>query len=251
MNNQEIMAYFMPPDITKGKKALCVAPHPDDIEIGMGGIVPVLIKAGIEVEFLTVTDGSLGAYVPQLKGEVLAGVRKEEAIASAKHLGVEKCHFLGKKDGSLCSVKKIAWEISEVIRSGGFDMVFAPDPWLSYEGHNDHIVTGKAAAQAFINCNLLEYPENTKTPPANPYAIGFYFTSKPNTVIDITETFALKFEAMAMHKSQLNEELLALYNAYFSMRGANLAAGKDFSIGEGLKVLSPLHLHCFPEGEQI
>lgn len=251
MTQQEIAAFFAAPDIMKGKKALCIAPHPDDIEIGMGGIVPRMVERGIKVEFLTITDGSLGAYVPQLKGDMLAAVRKQEAIDGGTILGASGFHFLDKKDGSLCSVKKISFEIAEIIRAGEFDMVFAPDPWLTYEGHNDHIVTGKAAAQAFINCNLLEYPENTTTKPAAPYAIGFYFTKKPNTVIDITNTFDKKFQAMAVHKSQLNEELLALYNAYFSLRGAKLAEGLDFQIGEGLKVLSPIHLHCFPEAEEI
>ncbi len=251
MTQEQIMSFFKAPDITKGKKALCVAPHPDDIEIGMGGIVPTLISAGVEVEFLTITDGSLGAYSPQLSGELLASVRKSEAVESAKILGVEKCHFLDKKDGSLCQINELAGEIAEIFRSGNFDMIFAPDPWLSYEAHNDHVVTGKASAQAFISSNLLQYPKNTKTSPVNPYAIGFYFTSKPNTVVDITETFNQKFQAMEAHKSQLNEELLNLYRAYFAMRGENLAKDCDFKLGEGLKVLSQIHMHCFPEAEQI
>ncbi len=251
MTQQEMMAFFSAPDIMKGKKALCVQPHPDDNEVGMGGIIPVLVANGVKVEYLTVTDGSLGAYVPELKGEVLASVRKQEAKDSGEYLGATAFHFLNKKDGNLCSVKKIAYEIAEIIREGEFDMVFCPDPYLPYEGHNDHIVVGKAVAQAFISCNLLEYPEGTKTKPASPYAIGFYFTNKPNTVIDITDTFEKKFQAMAMHQSQMNQELLTLYRAYFGMRGEKLAEGKGFAVGEGLKVLSPIHLHCFPEATDI
>ncbi len=251
MTQQEMMAFFMPPDIMKGKKALCIQPHPDDIEIGMGGIVPVLVKNGIKVEYLTITDGSLGAYVPQLQGETLAAVRKSEAIASGTLLGASEFHFLEKKDGSLCSIKKIAWEIAEIMRSGEFDMVFCPDPWLTYEGHNDHVVVGKATAQAFICANLLKYPENTETKPITPYAIGFYFTDKPNTIVDISETFQTKMEAISIHKSQINDEVFALYNAYFGMRGQNLAKDKDFQIGEGLKVLSQIHMHCFPEAKDI
>ncbi len=251
MNEQEMMAFFAPPDIMKCKKALCIQPHPDDIEIGMGGIVPVLVKSGVKVEYLTITDGSLGAFVPELKGEILASVRKSEAETAGTLLGASGFHYLNKKDGSLCSVKKIAWEIAEIIREGEFDAVFCPDPWLAYEGHNDHIVTGKAAAQAVTCANLLEYPEGTKTKQFTPTAIGFYFTSKPNTVIDISETFQKKMEAIAVHKSQINDEVLALYTAYFGMRGAEMAKDKGFAIGEGLKVLAPLHIHCFPESINI
>ena len=42
------------------KKILCIQPHPDDNEIGMGGIISYLTSKGVQVDYLTVTDGSLG-----------------------------------------------------------------------------------------------------------------------------------------------------------------------------------------------
>ena len=42
----DISAYFMPPEIRNVKKALCIQPHPDDIEIGMGGAVAALAAEG-------------------------------------------------------------------------------------------------------------------------------------------------------------------------------------------------------------
>ena len=113
------------------------------------------------------------------------------------------------------------------------------------------MVTGRAAAQAFISSALARYPRGTATAPWQCAAIGFYFTQAPNTVVDITDTFETKFAAMALHRSQLNEELLGMYRAYFTMRGQLLAQGKGFDLGEGLKVLGPLHLHCFAEAPQI
>lgn len=55
--------------------------------------------------------------------------------------------------------------------------------------------------------------------------------------------------ATAMHKSQINEEMLALYTAYFASRGQKMS-GSD-KIFEGVKALLPLHLHCIPEAEII
>ena len=130
-------------------------------------------------------------------------------------------------------------------------MIFCPDPWAQYEAHNDHIVTGRAAAQAFISSSLSRYPRETQTAPWQADAIAFYFTQKPNTVIDVTQTFETKFAAMAEHRTQLNEELLGLYRIYFSMQGQKLAEGKDFALGEGFKVLGPLHMHCFVEAPEI
>ena len=35
------------------------------------------------------------------------------------------------------------------------------------------------------------------------------------------------------------------------MQGQKLAEGKDFALGEGFKVLGPLHMHCFVEAPEI
>ena len=121
----------------------------------------------------------------------------------------------------------------------------------AYEAHQDHVVTGKAAAQAFLSTALAQYPRGTRTQPWQPEAIGFYFTQNPNTVVDVTDTFEQKFAAMALHRTQLNDELLAMYRAYFTLQSQQRAAGRGFALGEGLKVLSPLHLHCFVEAPQI
>lgn len=37
MDNSAILSLFAPPKIDGVKKILCVQPHPDDNEIGMGG----------------------------------------------------------------------------------------------------------------------------------------------------------------------------------------------------------------------
>ncbi len=251
MNKEQIKGLFTPPNIMEGKKALCVQPHPNDNEVGMGGIVLTLAMAGCQVDYLTITDGSLGALSPELTGEALVAVRKEEIKAAGKLLGVTSYYDLNLEDGTLNDIPGLAGKIAEVIREGQYDMVFCPDPWLTYEAQWDHVVTGRAVAQAFISCSLVEYPKGTKTSPCAPFAIGFYFTNKPNTVIDITENFDNKFDAMAAHKSQMSAELLELYRMYFNMRGMKLAEDEEFLLGEGLRVMGPLHMHCFAEGENI
>lgn len=70
-------------------------------------------------------------------------------------------------------------------------------------------------------------------------------------MVDITEHFERKFAALALHSSQFSEETLAMYRIYFREKGRQLAEGKDFELGEGLKLLSPLHLHCFVDARLI
>ncbi len=249
MDYAMLQPLFAPPDIMGARKVLCIQPHADDNEIGMGGIVHALTSKGIQVDYLTVTDGALGAYVKECSGEVLVAVRKGEVEQAGAVLGVTNYHFFDAPDGTLNDIPALAGKIAELMRTEQYDFICCPDPWLLYESHQDHVVTGKAAAQAFISVNLLEYPAGTQTQAYTPVGIGFYFTSKPNTVVDISASFEKKFEAMAQHKSQLNDELLGLYRAYFAMKGEQLTGGQG--IGEGLKLMSALHLHCFAEGETI
>ena len=247
----DISAFLTPPEILSAKRVLCIQPHPDDNEIGMGGIVAALANRGCEVHYLTVTNGDLGAQTMPVDPVQLAAVRRKEAIAAGKALGVKEFHFFDEPDGSLKDIPALAEKIAALVRTIRPEVLFCPDPWAMYEAHQDHVVTGRAAAQAFISSALAQYPRGTETAPWQCAAIGFYFTQAPNTVVDVTDTFETKFEAMALHRSQLNGQLLEMYRTYFTMRGQLLAQGKGFALGEGVKVLGPLHLHCFAEAPQI
>lgn len=247
----DISAFLTPPDIMSAKRVLCIQPHPDDNEIGMGGVVAALAGRGCEVHYLTVTNGDLGDQSGTMEPAELAALRREETVAAGKALGASKFYFFDEPDGSLQDIPALAGKIATLVRTIRPEVLFCPDPWAMYEAHQDHVVTGRATAQAFISSALARYPRGTATAPWQCTAIGFYFTQAPNTVVDITDTFEAKFAAMALHRSQLNEELLGMYRAYFTMRGQLLAQGKGFALGEGLKVLGPLHLHCFAEAPQI
>ena len=249
MDPQLLASLMSPPDITGLKKVLCVQPHPDDNEIGMGGIIAKLTAGGCRVDYLTVTDGSLGDIGLTDGSRPLAQVRRQEAIAAGKHLGVTDFLFLEEKDGSLNDVPALAAKIAEILRAGGYDGVACPDPWNRYEAHRDHVVTGQAVTQAAINCNLLHYPEGTETAPTEISAVMLYFTQNVNTVLDISQFFNRKMEAVALHTSQIDMQTLQLYTGYFAFRGQKMTGSQ--AIGEGVKALTPLHLHCIPEAADI
>lgn len=245
----EVAALLSPPDIMNCTRVLCIQPHPDDNEIGMGGIIAKLAQQGCEIHYLTVTNGDMGCA--HLTPEETAAVRHQETLEAGRCLGASHFHFLDHGDGTLEAVLPLSVEIASVIRKVQPQIIFAPDPWLEYECHLDHTVTGRAAANAFLMAGRAHFPDGGATQPCPLKAIGFYFTAKPNTVIDITDTFEKKFEAMALHRSQLDAQTLGLYRVWFGMMGQELAAGRGFPLGEGLKVLSPLHAHCFVKAGQI
>ncbi|MBW4083027.1 PIG-L deacetylase family protein [Paenibacillus sp. S150] len=251
MDSSTLYSLMAPPDLKECRKILCVQPHPDDNEVGMGGTIAAFAEMGCEIHYLTVTNGDLGSLDDRLPPAEIAAIRSQELEAAGRSLGASVFHQLPHGDGTLEQVPALAAEIAGIIRTVQPDAVFCPDPWLAYEAHYDHIVTGRAAAQAFLSSGLPLYPRGTCTQAWQPKAIGFYFTSEPNTVIDITDFFEGKFAAMALHSSQFSEETLALYRLYFKEKGRQLAEGKEFEIGEGLKVLSSLHLHCFVDARLV
>ena len=247
----DVRAMLAPPDIMAAKRALCIQPHPDDNEIGMGGTVAALSAAGCQVHYLTVTTGDLGNLNRSATREETASIRRIEAEAAGRHLGAQSFTFLGHGDSTLENVVDLSLEIALVIRKVKPEVIFCPDPYLNYEGHYDHVVTGRAAANAFHLSGVSHFPVGDGLSPWAASAIGFYFTARPNTVIDISGYFERKFEAIAMHFSQMDLRTLAMYRTYFQMKGAELAQGRGFALGEGLKMLSPLHMHCFVDAERM
>lgn len=244
-------AMLKAPKLKQAKKVICIQPHPDDNEVGMGGAIASLINDGCEVHYLTITDGSLGLLDDSMTHEELAKKRKEEVYESGKLLGVSHYHFFEYQDGTLYNINKLSGEIAELVREVKPDFIFAPDPWLTYEAHQDHVVTGKAASQCFITSYLYDYPLGTKTKPHKLKGIGFYYTSKPNTVVDISKTFDLKMKSIACHKTQFDKKTLMLFSLYFKQQAKKAASNEKFKLGCALKIMGENHMHCFTAAEEV
>ena len=87
------------PKLETFDRYLFIGPHPDDIEIGAGATAAKLAAMGKTICFLVCTDGRYGeGHVPET-GDALAALRQQEAIASAKALGVADVRFLNLSDG--------------------------------------------------------------------------------------------------------------------------------------------------------
>lgn len=248
MDFQELL---IPPDLFNYKSILCIQPHPDDNEIGAGAIIAKLASKGCCISYLTVTNGNLGSDDPNLSKEEIAEIRSKELQNAGKHLGVSSFYSLDYDDGSLENVTELARDICGIIRKIKPQAVLCPDPYLPYEAHNDHRVTGLAASKAVLSSGSVHYETKNYEKPCSIEAVGYYFTSSPNIIVDVTDFMAKKFEAMAMHESQMGGGNFRMFQAYFSMKAAELGKVKGFQAGEGLKVLRPIHLHCFVDANRI
>ena len=79
-------------------KILAIGAHQDDNEFRVGGMTVKWVKAGYEVAYLSLTNGSGGHHL--LSKEETIATRAKESAAVAKHLGVliiHICTFVNKK----------------------------------------------------------------------------------------------------------------------------------------------------------
>ena len=157
------------PDEAAGerKRALVVAAHPDDADFGAGGTAALLARAGWEVRYLVVTDGSKGSDDPAFTPETLVATRAEEQRVAAAHLGVLDVRFLGYTDGELVSSRELLGRVTREIREFQPFAVYTHDPEPviinnSFVNHNDHRVTGLATVDAVYPTarDRLNFPEH-------------------------------------------------------------------------------------------
>jgi len=233
--------YFAYPTLDTIKTALFIQPHPDDNEIGAGGTMTLLNKRGVKVYGLTVSLGKGGSDT--IAPDELAEIRKVEAKEAMDVTGAIDLGNLGYYEIDETTHYSLVNDLVKVIRDIKPDAIFSVDPNLENETHPMHILVGNAFKEAFHRSGAKYYP-NAKTPDSEaftPKILGFYFTDSDNTIVDISETYELKLEAMAKHKSQLSKEYIAMLDQYFAF----IASDTLYHRVERFKLLSAVHTHCF------
>ena len=169
---------------------LVFAPHADDETFGMGGSLLKAKKENVETHLVVLTDGAFGG-----EREDLVKVREEEVNRAAQLLGIKSLHCWSEPDRGLDHDESLVGKITDTIRSLAPAAVFFPGP---FEIHPDHRAT------AFLVWSALQQlRENGVSPEAIAYEIGVQ--NPVNLLIDVTDQYAEKKEAMAIYASQNNE----------------------------------------------
>ena len=237
----------MLPDLHNARRLLCVQPHYDDNDIGAGGTLAALHDHGAEIIYLTVTDDLVGVLDTTLSDEqATAQLRAEQGEAGAQ-IGVSRHYWLGCPDAGDYDYFEVRRLVIAHIRMLKPDFIFTCDPWLLYEAHRDHVMTGLAVAEASI---LHTMPRLASTPQADrdyqPYSItgvAFYYTGAPNAVSEIDATHERKHAALDSYRAQFAPEDFAILHARLGEMEEACAEGLPIQYGEPLKVLHTHQLH--------
>jgi len=175
---------------------LCVGAHPDDVEIGMGGTIAGMVRSGLEVAIVDITDGEpTPAGTPEL--------RAEEAAEAASALGVSRRITLTQPNRYLFDTLEARTELAEVVRELHPRIMFVPFP---EDAHPDHIAASQIAMAARFYAKLTK--TEMKGDPHYPARIYHYMAvhlrlvREPSFVVDITQDLNTKVRALTAYRSQ-------------------------------------------------
>lgn len=193
------------------QRALVIAAHPDDADIGCGGTMARWSRQGKEIVYLICTRGDKGSSDPDMTSERLAELRTREQTAAGEVIGVKEVVFLEGKDGELLPTLELRKSVAEMVRRYRPDVVFTHDPTVHvYDrgnlNHPDHRVVGTTALDVVypISRDALHYPDQLARglSPHDVHEVFLFMANQPNMAFDITDTIAVKIEALRQHRTQ-------------------------------------------------
>ena len=125
------------------KRIMVFGAHPDD-EIVMACAIAKMAAEGVEVTVITMTDGSEGYPDPKLKNKIVA-LRKKEAKACDRALGIKNREFLDAPDMALSNSKENLKKCIKLIRKYRPEALFTHGPEDVHRDHrNAHALTRDA-----------------------------------------------------------------------------------------------------------
>ena len=253
MITRAVLRFAAPlPRIESFERYLFIGPHPDDIEIGAGATAARLAEMGKTICFLICTDGRFGlAQAPEgTTPDQLADIRRREAVNSAKRLGITDVRFLNLKDGAGYSMQDLLTGIAEAAADFQPDILFAPDPFVASECHQDHLNVGMAARQiaCFAPYGEIMAEYGAKAAPVK--ALAFYMTARPNRFVGTHGYLDRQLSAIFdCHVSQYPPGCAdaKAISTYLKLRSFDFGL-RSFRLGaEGFRVLGTTQMHCLPE----
>jgi len=175
---------------------LAIAAHRDDTEITCGGTIIKLADLGYAVGILDLTAGEAGT-----RGD--ASTRAEEANCASQILGLKFRRNLELPDAGLILNQEDTLKIAEIIRGATPELVILPY-WR--QRHPDHAAASDLGYRACFLSGLAKLPLSGKAhrPRKIIYSTSFHEVEH-SFVVDITEQFERKCQAVACYKTQFEE----------------------------------------------
>lgn len=174
---------------------LAIGAHPDDADLGVGGLLCKLALAGKRAVVLDLTKGELGS-----RGTVEE--RRVEAAEAAKLLGILGRQNAGLPDGGIANTPEQRLTLIRILRELKPTVILAP---MAPDRHPDHT----AAHELVRDANFFAGVHGVDTGQAPHRAATTYYYrayegtgESPSHVVDISAVFEQKLAALRAFRSQ-------------------------------------------------
>ena len=226
---------------------MVVFAHPDDAEIGSGGVIARWVAAGCEVTYVLCTDGGAGTSDRTFTPELLAEKRAAEQRAAANFMGVKHVVMLGYPDGGLDPTREFLGDVVRAIRAYRPHTVFTHDPYrIKGFQHRDHRAVGITTQDAVYPYarDHLHFPDHITREGLEPHKVRelwYWGMDEPDVIVDVTDGIDQQIAALIRHESQMpgfNVPRGETIGQRVKDRAKELAAGYDFTYGAAFRRLT-------------
>lgn len=204
------------------------APHPDDLEIGMGGAIAKMVKLGYRVGMIHMTNGE-----PTPRGT--PETRMKEMEAAAKILGVQVCEMLGLPNRVLMDGPEARYALGTALRRHR-PKILVTTAGRTPAASPDHYQSQLIAEASRFYAQFTKW--NDRFGDTEPFRVDHLvyrpvFSSAEIThwhtkfVVDISDTLEQKIEAIRCYASQFDAERFKGVEHYVR----SIAGAEGVSIG--------------------
>lgn len=178
--------------------ALAFSPHPDDAEMGCGGLLLKLKDKGYSTGIVDLTRAELST-----NGSL--ETREKETKEASGILGLDVRENLELEDANIKNDLESRLKVIDVIRKYRPALVLVPF-WR--DRHPDHENSYKLLKDSIFISGLKKF--KTKRENHRPYVVISYmlhYEFKPSFIVDISQHYKKKFSAVAAYKSQFYSDM--------------------------------------------
>ncbi len=224
-----------------GLDLLVFGPHPDDLEIGLGGAIARQAALGMRVGLCDLTAGEMGS-----NGAVEERLREAEQARAV--LGAAWRENLRWPDRRVGKDSAHLEDAVTFIRRHRPRVVAAPY-WA--DRHPDHVAASHLLTEACFNAGLRRYRAEGEA--WKPEWICYYFindSAAPSFVIDVSDVYDRKLAALDCHSSQFTAPAPGgavatrlnspLFRQLIESRDAQFGAQAGVRFAEGVVVREPI-----------
>lgn len=167
--------------------------HPDDVEIGTGGLLAKEAAAGYSIGIVDLTQGEMST-----NGTVEE--RAAESEKAGKILGIKWRKNLQLPDRNIEINQETLSKVVTVLRQSKPELILIPH-WE--DRHPDHVACSNLITEAHFNAGLRKFlPELEAYRPAKVFYYFINSTAIPSFVVDVSEYYEQKKQSIFAHESQ-------------------------------------------------